>query len=38
MLDGIVVSGHEGLAKPDPRIFELFCDRAGRAGRVFFHR
>ena len=36
-LDGIVVSGHEGLAKPDPRIFELFCDRAGAApGACFF--
>ncbi|MEO6636401.1 MAG: HAD family phosphatase [Devosia sp.] len=25
--DGIVVSGLEGLVKPDPRIFSLFCDR-----------
>ncbi len=25
--DGIVVSGIEGLVKPDPRIFQLFCDR-----------
>ncbi|MEI4232684.1 HAD-IA family hydrolase [Roseovarius sp. D22-M7] len=29
MFDGIVVSGHEGLAKPDRRIFDLFCSRAG---------
>jgi 2-haloacid dehalogenase len=25
----IVVSGQEGLAKPDPRIFQLACDRLG---------
>jgi FMN phosphatase YigB (HAD superfamily) len=25
--DGVVVSGLEGLVKPDPRIFSLFCDR-----------
>ena len=37
MFDGIVVSGHEGLAKPDPRIFDLFCDRAGVVpGDCFF--
>ena len=37
MFDGIVVSGHEGLAKPDLRIFDLFCDRAGVApGDCFF--
>ena len=29
--DGIVVSGLEGLVKPDPRIFNLFCDRYGLA-------
>lgn len=25
--DGVVVSGLEGLVKPDPRIYQLFCDR-----------
>jgi 2-haloacid dehalogenase len=25
--DGIVVSGLEGMVKPDPRLFQLFCDR-----------
>jgi len=29
LLDDIVVSGTEGLAKPDPRIFELTVARAG---------
>ena len=29
--DGIVVSGHERLLKPDPRIFELFLHRYQRA-------
>ena len=29
--DGIVVSGHERLLKPDPRIFELFLHRYRRA-------
>lgn len=29
--DGTVVSGFEGLAKPDPRIFELLLDRFGLA-------
>ena len=29
--DGVVVSGLEGLVKPDPRIFQLFCDRYGLA-------
>ena len=28
--DAIVVSGREGVAKPDPRIFELMFARAGR--------
>ena len=36
MFDGIVVSGHEGMAKPDPRIFELFCERAGVTARDCF--
>jgi 2-haloacid dehalogenase len=30
---GIVVSGEEGLVKPDPRIFELLLDRYGLAAR-----
>lgn len=25
--DGVVVSGLEGLVKPDPRIYRLFCER-----------
>ncbi len=25
----MLVSGHEGLIKPDPRIFELLCRRHG---------
>lgn len=25
--DGVVVSGLEGLVKPDPRIYQLFCER-----------
>jgi 2-haloacid dehalogenase len=29
LFDGIVVSGEEGLMKPDPRIFRLFLDRYG---------
>jgi 2-haloacid dehalogenase len=29
LFDGIVVSGEEGLIKPDPRIFRLFLDRYG---------
>ena len=29
LFDGIVVSGHEGIAKPDPAIFELVIDRFG---------
>ena len=28
-LRDIVVSGHEGVIKPDPRIFELMCRRGG---------
>ncbi len=27
----VVVSGKEGILKPDPRIFHLLCDRAGVA-------
>src|SRR6202167_7716 len=35
--DGIIVSGREGLAKPDPRIFDLFLTRFGlRAGEILF--
>ncbi len=29
LLEGVVVSGTEGLAKPDPAIFELAVSRAG---------
>ncbi len=29
--DGIIISGREGLVKPDPRIFELFLERYGLA-------
>jgi FMN phosphatase YigB (HAD superfamily) len=29
--DGIIVSGREGLVKPDPRVFELFLTRYGFA-------
>ena len=29
LLEGVVVSGTEGIAKPDPRIFELTAARAG---------
>ena len=38
LLDGIVVSGTEGMAKPDPRIYSLVADRAGRppSELVFF--
>jgi 2-haloacid dehalogenase len=27
LLDGIVVSGDEGVIKPDPRIFRILLDR-----------
>lgn len=27
--EGIVVSGYEGMAKPDPRIYQLLCERHG---------
>ncbi len=29
--DGVVVSGLEGLVKPDPRIYRVFCERYGLA-------
>jgi 2-haloacid dehalogenase len=29
-LDGMVISGEVGLAKPDPRIYHLLLERAGR--------
>lgn len=29
LMRDIVVSGHEGIIKPDPRIFELMCRRGG---------
>jgi 2-haloacid dehalogenase len=29
VFDGIVVSGREGVAKPDPRIFEILSSRYG---------
>lgn len=29
--EGIVVSGFEGMAKPDPRIYRLLCERHGVA-------
>lgn len=29
--DGVVVSGLEGLVKPDPRIYRVFCERYGMA-------
>lgn len=31
LLRDVVVSGHEGIVKPDPRIFALLCRRAGFA-------
>tara|TARA_Y100001933_G_scaffold247178_1_gene279692 strand:+ start:601 stop:1233 length:633 start_codon:yes stop_codon:yes gene_type:complete len=31
MFEGIVVSGHEGMVKPEPEIFALLCARAGVA-------
>lgn len=36
--DTLVVSGQEIIAKPDPKIFGLLCDRAGGAPQscVFF--
>jgi HAD superfamily hydrolase (TIGR01509 family) len=32
--DGIVVSGREGMCKPDRRIFDLFLDRYGFAAQT----
>jgi 2-haloacid dehalogenase len=29
LLDEVVVSGREGVAKPDPRVFEIVAERAG---------
>lgn len=29
LLDGVVVSGTEGVAKPDPRIYEIAVERSG---------
>jgi epoxide hydrolase-like predicted phosphatase len=29
--DGVVVSGLEGLVKPDPRLYRVFCERYGLA-------
>lgn len=29
VFEALVVSGEEGMIKPDPRIFHLLCDRAG---------
>ena len=29
--DGIVISGEEGVTKPDPRIFDIVCERFGLA-------
>ena len=37
LFDGVVISGHEGILKPDPRIFHLLCRRYGLApGDCFF--
>lgn len=36
VFDTLVVSGVEGIAKPDARIFEIFCDRAGVAPEACF--
>ena len=29
--DGVIVSGLEGMVKPDPRIYRVFCERYGLA-------
>lgn len=29
LLQGVVVSGREGIAKPDPRVFDLAAERFG---------
>ena len=31
LFDGIVISGHEGIRKPAPRMYELGAERAGAA-------
>lgn len=31
LFDGLVISGREGVVKPDPAIFELLCERHGLA-------
>jgi HAD superfamily hydrolase (TIGR01509 family) len=37
LFDVAVISGHEGVAKPDRRIFELLVERTGRApGELLF--
>ena len=37
--DGIVVSGREGMMKPEPAIFHLACERFGNRVRGHhFHR
>jgi 2-haloacid dehalogenase/putative hydrolase of the HAD superfamily len=36
-LQDSVISGREGVVKPDPRIFEILCQRTGMApGELFF--
>lgn len=34
LFDGVVVSAHEGLIKPDPAIFRLFLERYGLAAEA----
>ena len=29
LFDGLVISGREGVVKPDPAIFRVMCDRYG---------
>ena len=36
LFEGIVVSGTEKVAKPDPRIYEIVEQRSGRAGDALF--
>lgn len=36
VFDTLIVSGEERLAKPDPAIFALFCERAGVAPEACF--
>lgn len=36
-LDGVVISGDEGIVKPDPRIYKLLAERFGlQPGRTLF--